>query len=984
MLLTLFAFAVAFVAILRATALAAEARRLREERDGFLATIDRLRKQLEALTGNPPPLEAPIEPAAPPIALAVEVRSAAASPTPIVASEPVAFVPAVEVAVPRVEESAEPTPTSTDWESFIGVQGALWMGGVAFLLSGIFFARWAVEQEMLSPTAGFGLLLLAGAAALAGAEGAWRMGFARAASPVSAAGIAILSIACLAANGRYALLSTPMAFAAMVVVTATGGGLSVRYRAYATALLSLFTGFALSVALAVGDIEATLVFAYVLLIEGAALAVAVKHRWFSLPWLAILGTLFLQARWCWKFLAPETFAVGILIVLVSALFHLFAPSAAPREDRPRLTGLGAIGTLGAFLFAIAFAAFPRFVPQWPLLFGLVGLLDLAILFDAVTGKRAIRLRTAAFVTAFFLGWWSIQGLKEGSGASIVAATLSAIAMVALFGLARRFALAGGRADARELRVLEIAALAAGGGLVLFGTVMVAWGRGSPVGPFLAIATALALILVEVSADVSRLKGTLFLGTLGLAGLTQIWFLTSVDTNTLVLYLAGPVVVSLLLSFLSQRKAGSGVDLEAEIAVQTAGWIAIGGLFMALRASEGSSSGWPLFLPLASTGWPLFLALGIQIVVVMTSVLRTNWTFELPVLLASSALYLQLWQRAYLTPAQTAVAFGAGLLLYLAFLVFPWIAARSGGAGLSPWVASALSGPLFFFPLRAIVASAVGDTGPGLLPLAMAALCALGVRSVERRSDASPADAAAARWEGATPGLYAGVAFWLASIAIGLQFDRQWATLAWAILATLLAALYVRFPQPVVPFFSGALYALAAVRLLLNPAVLDYGARGLPLFNWILYTYGGVALCAWFGQKWLRRASSNRLVVGLSTGVALSGLLILFWLINLEILDFFSTGARIALSEQSGYAAKLAFSVGWGAYAIVLLAAGVARRLKTLRYLSLAFMILTVAKVFLYDLAALGGFFRVFSFFGLAAGLILVSFFYQRFVFKRGV
>jgi uncharacterized membrane protein len=75
-------------------------------------------------------------------------------------------------------------------------------------------------------------------------------------------------------------------------------------------------------------------------------------------------------------------------------------------------------------------------------------------------------------------------------------------------------------------------------------------------------------------------------------------------------------------------------------------------------------------------------------------------------------------------------------------------------------------------------------------------------------------------------------------------------------------------------------------------------------------------------------------------------------------------------------------VGWGVFAVVLLAAGVARRLRPLRYLSLAFMILTVAKVFLYDLAALGGFFRVFSFFGLAAGLLLVSFFYQRFVFRK--
>ena len=47
------------------------------------------------------------------------------------------------------------------------------------------------------------------------------------------------------------------------------------------------------------------------------------------------------------------------------------------------------------------------------------------------------------------------------------------------------------------------------------------------------------------------------------------------------------------------------------------------------------------------------------------------------------------------------------------------------------------------------------------------------------------------------------------------------------------------------------------------------------------------------------------------------------------------------------------------------------------------MMVTVAKVFLYDLGELEDLYRVASLLGLAVSLILVSFAYQRFVVSRG-
>ena len=51
--------------------------------------------------------------------------------------------------------------------------------------------------------------------------------------------------------------------------------------------------------------------------------------------------------------------------------------------------------------------------------------------------------------------------------------------------------------------------------------------------------------------------------------------------------------------------------------------------------------------------------------------------------------------------------------------------------------------------------------------------------------------------------------------------------------------------------------------------------------------------------------------------------------------------------------------------------GIWRRLRPLRFVSLGFLVLTIAKVFFYDLGHLEGAFRILSFLGLGIALILV-------------
>ena len=65
--------------------------------------------------------------------------------------------------------------------------------------------------------------------------------------------------------------------------------------------------------------------------------------------------------------------------------------------------------------------------------------------------------------------------------------------------------------------------------------------------------------------------------------------------------------------------------------------------------------------------------------------------------------------------------------------------------------------------------------------------------------------------------------------------------------------------------------------------------------------------------------------------------------------------------------------------LLTLIAGAARNLGGLRWMSLLFMGLALAKVGLWDLGELGGLYRVASIGGLALALLTVSILYQRFV-----
>lgn len=106
----------------------------------------------------------------------------------------------------------------------------------------------------------------------------------------------------------------------------------------------------------------------------------------------------------------------------------------------------------------------------------------------------------------------------------------------------------------------------------------------------------------------------------------------------------------------------------------------------------------------------------------------------------------------------------------------------------------------------------------------------------------------------------------------------------------------------------------------------------------------------------------------------------FCVLNIELSSAFSaSGRRFSLLTYGNLAHQLAYSLGWLVYSIGLLIVGIKWNAIKVRWAALALIVVTALKIFLRDLWNLGQLYRVASFIGLAAVLIMVSFLYQRFL-----
>ncbi|HZF36755.1 MAG TPA: DUF2339 domain-containing protein, partial [Candidatus Angelobacter sp.] len=176
--------------------------------------------------------------------------------------------------------------------------------------------------------------------------------------------------------------------------------------------------------------------------------------------------------------------------------------------------------------------------------------------------------------------------------------------------------------------------------------------------------------------------------------------------------------------------------------------------------------------------------------------------------------------------------------------------------------------------------------------------------------------------------------------------------------------------------------LAVVALVLgsllfaNPLLSAEDVGSWPLLNWLVPAYAVPALLVAMLSRDLQDPKRPWMALSLASLALLLG----FAFVTLELRQWFQ-GGRLDYGTV-GDAENYAYSVGWILYGVALLVAGILRGGATLRWASLAIVVLAMGKVFLFDARQLTGLYRVASFLGLGVSLMAIGYVYQRVVFRH--
>ena len=726
-----------------------------------------------------------------------------------------------------------------------------------------------------------------------------------------------------------------LAWVSAFVVLYLAIGMRYRSRVVVVAMVVLFV-FPALVQIEARAASPILLFSVLFILTALASAYAIRYERGLVYFVAAFFAIVTEALWSVKHLDASRLYEGLAVYAAFGLLFLVVPILARRFDRPLKPSSGVSVTAIISLAMLVFLTFDRVATG--ALWGLAILL--AVLMLGAIAEARFTARPWLAAVAVILSWIVLASWWEA--ASLERALIPALFVIAIFGVLVVLSTARAGKTFSEQSHLALA----GHGFLIF--VAASRDLAFPPWPFLAVLAVLDLA-IGIAALYLR-RASLLVGSAVMSQVVLLIWALQTDIAPwpniallATLIIAAYAVIWYALNDIFARAAFAALLLGHLVAI-AAGSNASEPLFTTLLAAHAVLAITTLVLA-ARTETHLLAVLSVPLTAAATGLARTE------------------------TPGQ-ALTFAA--VIYAIYIAYPLILGRRVKQALMPYLAAVLASVPFFFFAREAIKDAGYGYAIGVLPVTQALIMMLLLVRLLRIEP--PSERMLSRLA-----LVAASALAFITVAIPLQFEKQWITIGWALEGAALVWLFRRIPHRGLLAWAAALLAAAFLRLTVNPAVLSYHPPSdTAILNWYLYTYLACAIAffvaGYFAPKIYARAE----------GICYAlGTVLLFFLLNIEIADYYSTGPTLTFNFlSSSLAQDLTYTIGWALFAMAMLIAGIAFAARPARVAAIVLLVVTIFKCFFHDLARLGGLYRIASFLGLALALVMVSVLLQKFVLSR--
>lgn len=242
-------------------------------------------------------------------------------------AQPTPPAPARPLQAPSI--AAAPRQETEEFESKIG---KLWLNriGIFAILIGVsYFIKYAFDNGWIGPTGKITLGVLAGIGLVLWSERFRSKGYVVFSYSLKAVGIGTLYLSLWGAFQIYHLVPSGVAFAAMVVVTASTIAMALSYDAEILAAFAMIGGFSTPVLLSTGQNHEIVLFSYVSLLDLAILAMVTFKPWRRLLVGSFTGTAILYVGWFAEYYTQQQRARTMFFVGVFAAIFAVIPLLTP-------------------------------------------------------------------------------------------------------------------------------------------------------------------------------------------------------------------------------------------------------------------------------------------------------------------------------------------------------------------------------------------------------------------------------------------------------------------------------------------------------------------------------------------------------------------------------------------------------------------------------------------------------------------------------